>query len=216
MVLCLSAVNVWASDEAGSWISVEFSKGLGSRWNLGVGTELRVYDNFKGIDRWHIKADAAFKACSFLKLYTSYEFHLKLKQNNLNEKEIFPRHRAKFDVVFHGKVAKYLRLSMRERYQFTHTSGVKTTPVVNEHHLLSKFKMDFPVKKWTPYISYEIFNRLDKDFKFDEMRFAAGTVYSITEHHDISLGYLLDMKPDADNHFNKRVHVIQIGYVFKW
>ncbi len=205
-----------ASDEAGSWISVDFYKGLGSRWQLGVGTELRVYDNFRSIDRWQVKADATFKACSFLRLYTSYEFHLKWKQNNLNDNEIVPRHRAKFDIVFHGKVAKYLKLSMRERYQFTHTSAVNATLAANEHHLRSKFKMDFPVKKWTPYLSYEIYNRIDKGFQFDEMRFAAGTVYSINNHHDISFGYLLDMKPDANNHFNKRVHVIQIGYAFRW
>ncbi len=214
--MLLSVTMVQASDEAGSWISVDFSKGLGDRWKLGFGTELRVYDNFKSVDRWQVKANATFDACSFLKLYTSYEFHLKWKHNNLNEKEMFPRHRVKFDVVFHGKVAKYLKLSMRERYQFTHTSGVNDTPASNEHHLRSKFKMDFPVKNWTPYLSYEVYNRIDKGFKFDEMRFAAGTVYSITKHHDISFGYLLDMKPDADNSFNNRVHVIQIGYVFNW
>ena len=44
---------------------------------------------------------------------------------------------------------------------------------------------------------------------------ALGTTYSVSTHHVINLGYLLDLKRTVSG-LDKALHVINIGYVYKF
>ena len=198
------------------WMSAGTEKKLNDRWSLGAGIELRTKDNSGSVDRWQLAINGAYKVSKFLKLGANYELHLK-KRTVDSGKETVPRHRLMFDITPGGKVMNWLKLSLRERYQYTYTVQKSNVKAIHEHHLRNRFKAEIDnssMKGWSPYLSVEMFNNLSKQFEIDEMRMAIGTSYSIHTHHVVNLGYLLDLKRSAGG-LDKVLHVITVGYVYK-
>ena len=204
------------TDDFGMWMSAGTEKKLNDRWSLGAGIELRTKDNSGSVDRWQLAINGAYKVSKFLKLGANYELHLK-KRTVDSGKETVPRHRLMFDITPGGKVMNWLKLSLRERYQYTYTVQKSNVKAIHEHHLRNRFKAEIDnssMKGWSPYLSVEMFNNLSKQFEIDEMRMAIGTSYSIHTHHVVNLGYLLDLKRSAGG-LDKVLHVITVGYVYK-
>jgi hypothetical protein len=204
------------TDDFGMWMSAGTEKKLNDRWSLGAGIELRTKDNSGSVDRWQLAINGAYKVSKFLKLGANYELHLK-KRTVDSGKETVPRHRLMFDITPGGKVMNWLKLSLRERYQYTYTVQKSNVKAIHEHHLRNRFKAEIDnssMKGWSPYLSVEMFNNLSKQFEIDEMRMAIGTSYSIHTHHMVNLGYLLDLKRSAGG-LDKVLHVITVGYVYK-
>ena len=204
------------TDDFGMWMSAGTEKKLNDRWNIGTSIELRTKDNTGSVDRWQLAINGAYKVSKFLKLGANYELHLK-KRTVDTGKETVPRHRLMFDITPGGKVMNWLKLSLRERYQYTYTVQKSNVQAINEHHLRHRFKAEIDnsnMKGWSPYLSVEMFNNLSKQFEIDEMRMAIGTSYSIHTHHVVNLGYLLDLKRSAGG-LDKVLHVITVGYVYK-
>lgn len=204
------------TDDFGMWMTVGTEKKLNDRWNLGAGIELRTKDNNGSVDRWQLTINGAYKVSKFLKLGGNYEFHLRNRTIDTG-KEMVPRHRLMFDITPGGKVMNWLKLSLRERYQYTYTVQKSNVKAIHEHHLRNRFKAEIDnsnMKGWSPYLSVEMFNNLSKQFEIDEMRMAIGTTYSIHKRHVVNLGYLLDLKRSAGG-LDKVLHVITVGYVYK-
>ena len=205
-----------ATDDFGMWMSAGTEKKLNDRWNIGTSIELRTKDNTGSVDRWQLAINGAYKVSKFLKLGGNYELHLRNRTVDTG-KEMVPRHRFMFDITPGGKVQHWLKLSLRERYQYTYTVQKSNVKAIHEHHLRNRLKAEIDnsnMKGWSPYLSVEMFNNLSKQFEIDEMRMAIGTTYSIHTHHVINLGYLLDLKRSADG-LDKVLHVITVGYVYK-
>lgn len=151
-----------------------------------------------------------------MKLGGGYEFHLKNRTVD-DMTETVPRHRLMFDITPEGKVSDWLKLSLRERYQYTYMMQKGNVDASHEHHLRNRFKAEIANSKmngWSPFASVEMFNNLGKQFQIDEMRMAIGTAYSINAHHAVSLGYLLDLNRSAAG-LDKALHVLTSGYVYK-
>ena len=215
-ILLFSMLSMYAQDDAGTWISTEMVTPIGRRWQAGAGGELRLKANFASVDRWQLTANANYKASRYLKLGASYEFHLKNRQLADGEKECVPRHRLMVDATPQVKLCSWLKLSLRERYQYTHMMAKSGIAATDEHHLRSRLKVDFSTNTtWSPYVSCEVFNRLDDEFHIDEMRLAAGSAYALTSHYMLSFGYLLDVKYNGISFFGKRNHIIQASFTYK-
>lgn len=201
----------------GMWTSAGMEKRLNERWNLGASIELRTKDNTKSIDRWQLGLNGAYKVSEHLKLGGCYEFQLRNRTID-DATEFVPRHRLMFDVTPGTKVFDWLKLSLRERYQYTYMMQKSHVAATHDHHLRNRLKAEIDnssMKGWSPYVSVEMFNNLSKKFKIDEMRMALGTTYSVSTHHVINLGYLLDLKRTVSG-LDKALHVINIGYVYKF
>ena len=215
-ILFLSMLSMYAQDDAGTWISTEMVKSIGRRWQAGAGGELRLKDNFASVDRWQLAANASYKVSPYLKLGATYEFHLKNRQLADGEKEWVPRHRLMADATPQVKACSWLKLSLRERYQYTRMMAKSGIVAIDEHHLRSRLKVDFDTHTtWNPYASCEIFNRLDSKFHTDEIRLAAGTTCTLSSHYMLSLGYLLDVKDNGTSLLGKRNHIIQASFTYK-
>ena len=115
--------------------------------------------------------------------------------------EVVPRHRLIFDITPGGKMFDWLKLSLRERYQYTHMIQKGNVDASHEHHLRNRLKAEITnsnMNGWSPFASVEMFNNLNKQMQIDEMRMTIGTAYSINAHHGINFGYLLDLKRSAE------------------
>ena len=215
-ILLFSMLSMYAQDDAGTWISTEMVTPIGRRWQAGAGGELRLKDNFASVDRWQLAVNANYKASPYLKLGVTYEFHLKNRQLADGEKEWVPRHRLMADATPQVKVCSCLKLSLRERYQYTYMMAKNGIASSDEHHLRSRLKVDINTHTaWNPYASCEIFNRLDSKFHADEIRLAAGTMFALSSHYMFSFGYLLDVKDNGISLFGKRNHIIQASFTYK-
>lgn len=140
-------------DDFGIWVEAAASKSFGTRWSVGLDAELRSEDNTSRIDRLSIGPSVGFKVCKYLKLGAGYNFMAsyspeKRKEHykndivdddhwngyKLTDAYWTPRHRANVDVTGTIKFWKLLRISLRERYQFTYNDSV----TVNE----TKYRYD--------------------------------------------------------------------------
>ena len=221
LVLFLAFVFVGLSkaqttNDFGMWITAGTEKKLYDSWDLGASIELRTKGNTGSVDRWQLGLSGAYKVSKHLKLGGCYEFQLRNRTVD-DMTEMVPRHRFMLDVTPGGKVLNGLKLSLRERYQYTYTMQKGNVDATHEHHLRSRFKAEIDstiMNGWSPYASVEMFNNLDKQFQIDEMRMAIGTTYSINTHHVINMGYLLDLKRSASG-LDKVLHAVTIGYVYR-
>ena len=122
-------------DNFGTWAEIGIQKDLSLKWDMGLETEYRSQER----DRWSIGANVGFKPIKYLKFGAAYNFlyshrpeerkekykdDIELDENwngfNLNEGYWSPRHRFSIDATGTVKLWKWLRISVRERYQFTH------------------------------------------------------------------------------------------------
>lgn len=212
----IGIANAQSTNDFGIWTNVGIEKSIGERWNVAGSTELRTKDYSKSIDRWELATHVSYKLCKALKLGAGYEFHL--KRRSVGEtNEMVPRHRLMFEIAPGGKVSNWLKLSLRERYQFTHMMSKSGISASDEHHLRSRLKAGVAKSgwKWSPFLSVETFNNLCERFTLDEIRMAVGTTYNLSSHHALSIGYLCDMKGN-DGNFNKVTHVMTSGYLYKF
>ena len=126
-----------AEDRYGTWAEISLEKNLGptKQWSIGAFTEMRAQER----ERWSIGADIGYKPIKYLKLGASYSFLYRYRPENQREhykddvvsddnwngyniRDAYwsPRHRACLEATGTVKLWKWLRISLRERYQFTH------------------------------------------------------------------------------------------------
>lgn len=135
--LILLPASLWAegSDDFGVWTEIGLSKSLSKQWSLGVDAEFRSQAKLRG----SIGANAEYKPCKYFKAGVFYTFIYSMKPEKREEhyrKDIVdedhwngydikdadwrPRHRAGVDLTGTVKLWKWLRISVRERYQMTY------------------------------------------------------------------------------------------------
>ena len=100
------------------WTTIGTEKNVNDSWSLGVNTEIRTKNNVGSVDRWQLGVSGTYKVSKVMKLGGGYEFHLKNRTVD-DVTEMVPRHRLMFDITPGGKVSNWLKLSLRERYQYT-------------------------------------------------------------------------------------------------
>ena len=116
------------TDEYGTWVSLGANKNLGTKWSLGLEAEYRAQDN----SRWAVGLDAGYKLNKMIKFgvgYTLLYNRKKAKQEgdpaiddeySLRPAYAYPRHRFIVEATADKRFWKWLRISLRERYQLTY------------------------------------------------------------------------------------------------
>lgn len=130
MLPCLAMAE--GSDDFGVWTEVGVEKTISQHWSAGIETEYRAQE--KG--RWAIGANTSYKLNKYLKFGAAYNFLYSHKPEKMSKKvydeddvlESYrltenywsPRHRFSVEGTGSVKLWKWLRISLRERYQFTY------------------------------------------------------------------------------------------------
>lgn len=242
------------------WTDVGITKVL--PYNLSVDADFgfRSFDWFNHANRFDVSLGVNYKLGKYFKFGLSYTFierHYleETKMNygnssgrfngyNIDAAHWTPRHRVSFDVTADKRFWKTLRISLRERYQFTHQSErdvnrtrlraasydaegnitdwedpeevIKQKSAWDRHLLRSrlKFAIDRKGWKWEPFASVETHNNMSDGWHLDKIRSTAGTEFSISSQHKVSAAYVFTHENDDDG--NENIHAINIGYHFKF
>ena len=155
ILLALLPASLFAQNEVGSdgnagdndfgiWFEAGATKKLSKQWSLGVETELRLADNVRQVSRFTLGGTVDFKPLNWLRLSTGYSWiygHTFEKRKNtwdeddpqtLKNYKITPgywhsKHRIKVEAAFQfPKLWNCIRISLRERYQYTWRSEFTT------------------------------------------------------------------------------------------
>lgn len=229
-----------------------------SRWNVGAGLSYKLNKYVKfGVSytfiRKHYEEETKYKYKGLDDSFSTYQgssvsdddgtVH-KYKGYNVDAANWANRHRVAFDVMASMRFRKLLRISIRERYQYTHqaardvdrtkyrdpsydgmgnlTSFDDTTYTTDpksakDRHLLRsrvKFSIDKKGWKWEPYVSVETHNDFADKMHLDKVRTAVGVDYSINKSHKVGLAYVFNHENDDDG--DQNIHAVCVGYGFKF
>lgn len=241
---------VWAdgeSDDLGVWVELGASKSLPRNWSVGFDAELRTMDDCQAVDRVSLSPSVSFRAHKYLKLSAGYALMFDYNQENAGKKWLTPsywshRNRMYVDASSSVKLWKWLRISGRLRYQFTHRAGqhverfecvgldgtngeyvydmdemdIKYKDCESRQVLRSRVKLQLDKKHvdWSPFVSVEFHNNVEAGahMNFDKLRTSVGTEYKINKHNDVSLSYILTL--NRMHHPYERMHAISVGYSY--
>lgn len=134
--LCLSAQQ--SQDLYSTWFDLGFSKSLSKQFSLNFGAEVRTPEK----PRAELSVGATYKPLKYLKVGVGYSFLDRYKAakyedhykkdivdpenwNGFDNSESYWRisHRANVDVTGTFKLWKWLRISVRERYQYSYVTA---------------------------------------------------------------------------------------------
>ena len=258
----LITMPAWGdTDNTGAvWTEVGVSKSLPYNLSIDASLEHRTLDWFDWSSRWNIGAGLSYKINKYFKVGISYTFIQKHYQEelkdhysgttgawngqNLDAAHWGNRHRLALDITGSRKFRKVLRISIRERYQYTHyaprdVDRIKyREPVLdpqgnliefedieptidhklakNRHLLRSRVKFSIDKKgwDWEPFVSLETHNDFGNKMHLDKVRTQVGVDYKINKQHEVGLGYIFNHENDDDG--DQNIHAISIGYNFKF
>lgn len=242
------------------WTEVGVTKVLPYDLSIDAGIGFRSLDWFDEANRFDASLGISYKLGKYFKFGLGYTFierhywdrpkaHYSNSTDNFNgynidEAHWTPRHRVAFDVTADKRFWKTLRISLRERYQFTHQAardfdrikqrdpsfdadgnitGFDEITETHEHkaawdrHLLRsrlKFAIDKKGWDWEPFASFETHNNMGDRWHLDKIRTMVGTEYSVSKQHKLSAAYVFTHENDDDG--NENIHAISIGYRFKF
>lgn len=248
------------SDDFGIWTDLEATKALPYGWSLSLEAGFRSENLSRDVDRWSGTFGVGYKPFKYLKLGASYSFLYQYSPSerkehyrqdivlpttwngfNLTSHYWAPKNRFSGEATGEIKLCNILKLSLRERYQYTHRKKMEVPrtkyrykkdqvtmkngypledPKVKERkhtqYLRSRLKAEIDRKGWKlkPFVSFELYNDLDDELVLDKTRFAVGGSYKLTRRHEVSAAYLFANKVDEDPYEGR--HVLSIGYSFKF
>ena len=265
LILALAAMPLLAQAQdtenyGALWTEVGVTKVLPYNFSIDAAVGFRSLDWFEDANRFDASIGLEYKLGKYLKFGLSYTFIEKhyleeWKENYGNNSGRFngynvdaahwaPRHRISLDVTADKRFWKTLRISLRERYQYTHQAArdidrtryrdpsydaegnitewdevenvIKHKNAWDRHLLRSRLKFAIDKKgwKWEPFASVETHNNLGDSWHLDKIRTAVGTEYSVSKQHKVSAAYVFTHENDDDG--NENIHAISIGYKFKF
>ena len=162
--LFLSMLHAQWTDEYGTWVSLGAKKNLGTKWSLGLEAEYRAQDN----SRWAVGLDAGYKLNKMIKFgvgYTLLYNRKKAKQEGdptvddeytITPAHAYPlRHRFIAEATADKRFWKWLRISLRERYQLTYRPSYEYGKIVYTYTKQVDFDEDMnEIVSWDKAMSY--------------------------------------------------------------
>lgn len=248
------------SDDFGIWTEIGTTKTLPYGFSLSLDGEFRSGNLSRNVDRWSGSFSIGYKLNKYLKLGAGYVFlynyHASETKDHYKDDIVAPGNKNGYNVTEHYwtprnrvfaeatgsiKLFKMLKISLRERYQYTHRdeqevprskyrykNGIlrpgyplhdtKTKKETDRQYLRSRLKLALDKKGWDlePYVSFELYNSLTGSMKLHKTRFSAGTSYELGKRHELSAAYIFNNTTDVDDDSYEGTHAISIGYTFKF
>lgn len=123
------------NDEVGIWSEIGIEKAITKKWDVGLDLEYRAQNKA----RFSAGLGTSYKVCKYLKFGINYSFLYSEKPEKYKDKsegEVgtdwttgynrtleywYPRHRFSVEAIGSIKLWNWLKVSLRERYQLTHS-----------------------------------------------------------------------------------------------
>lgn len=239
-LLAVMSLTATAQTEGGLIASTEVEKKVNKQLSVGVEAELRTRNNFKTMDRWSLGLDASYKFNKWLKADAGYtllstNFHEDISYkssgdyNNWRPSYWGIRHRVHASLTGTYKFQNNLRLSLRERWQYTYRPEKTVTrwdfdnscwedkvrSGKGKNQLRSRLQLEYDKKKalLTPYASVEFYNA----WAIEKIRYTVGTDINVTKNHAFNVFYRYqNMKNVEEDEYDPNMHYIGVGYKFKF
>lgn len=235
-VLCTCCGLRAQTEGLGLWTSAEVKKKIFPGFELFAEGDFRLRENLKVVNRWSLGAGASYRVFPFLKAEAGYNYiqfnHPAGTTNKGNYIPEYwsPRHRANLSLTGHHNLGRF-KLSLRERYQYTHRVGLSVPKYSSEemtkqkddeeisskstHVLRSRLLLEYNIRKsgFSPYGSAELYNSLDKGGALKKIRWTLGTQYKLNKKNAFDFYYLYQDESDEDE---ANGHILGVGYSFKF
>lgn len=168
------------SDEVGIWSEIGVEKAITKKWDVGLDLEYRAQDKA----RFSAGLSTSYKINKYLKLGVGYNFLYTGKSEKYKDKsegEVgsddwtygynrtpeywYPRHRFNAEATGSIKLWNWLKISLRERYQLTHSRAKTVEKFKHRENHLMHYEYDVLLDE----DGFPVF-ALDEEgnFKFDE------------------------------------------------
>lgn len=229
-----------AQSEGGLITELGVDKKLSKQFSIGLEADLRTRNNFKTMDRWRVGIEAGYKPVKYLKFEAGYSllntnfrenitYNTDGSYNNWRPSYWGIRHRVNASVTGTYKFKNSLRLSLRERWQYTYRPGAtvtrwdfdnswwedKTRPGKGKNQLRSRLQLEYDKKgaRFTPYVNVELYN----SWNIEKIRYNIGTDISLSKQHTFNIFYRYQNMKDVDaDEYEPDMHYIGVGYKFKF
>ena len=225
------------SDDGALWTEIGIQKSLNKQWKVGLETEMRAQKEA----RWSLGANATYKPVKYLRLGVAYNFQYRKHPEtdkphytkdedheydgfNRTEKYWSPRHRISIDATGTVKVGGWLRLSLRERYQFTRR--VETDYTRTKFRCEEKYGPNGYYYEWEDPESEDRTKPAESDhvlrsrlkLEMDKRHCPWSPFLSVETHNSLNSGQKLNLEKvrtgiGCDYKINKQ-HSIGLAYIF--
>ena len=235
-----SLTTATAQSEAGLLTELSAEKSITKKISVTVEGDYRTRNNFKTTDRWSLGVAGEYKLMKGLKLSAGY----KMLQTNFRENITLntngtynnwrpsywgTRHRLHATLSGSYKLRNNLKISLRERWQWTYRAEKSTdrwdfdnalweTTLRSgkaHHQLRSRLELSYDKKHslLTPYASIELYN----GWNIEKIRYTVGTDLNLSKQHTLSVFYRFqDIKDNSADTYDPDMHYMGIGYKFKF
>lgn len=246
--------SIVMADDFGTGIELEATKKVNKKLKVSLSGEFRTQDGVNDVERFAVGIDASYKfykkkssplelsaaaGYSFIDRSIPAETKKRYDEGEWDGEYVVgywsQRHRVHGTVTASYKIGKRWTLSLRERYQFTHSmaDSVKQykTNVYNEPYQLkkrlqsvgdkdkaylrSRLQLKWERKRcpWEPAASIEVFNDVKDGFKENQLRYSIGTDYNLNANNCFGIAYRYKDKNDSDE---AKGHLVKFSYTFKF
>lgn len=239
VLLAVAHLPIAAQSESGLLLEAGAEKKISKQFSVGAEGDFRTRNDFKTVDRWSVGLSADYKFNKWLKASAGYT----LLNNNFREDIRYKssgalnnwrpsywgvRHRLNASLTAIYKPQKNLRLSLRERWQYTWRPEKtvsrwdfddeqwedKVRRGKAKSQLRSRVQVAYDRKKTllTPFANVELYNA----WGIEKVRYSLGTDIRIDKHNELTVFYRYqDMRHvDADD-YDPDMHYLGIGYKWK-
>ena len=242
-LLAVMSLTAAAQTEGGLIAGAEVEKKVNKQLSVGFEAELRTRNNFKTMDRWSLGLGASYKFNKWLKADAGYSLlNTNFREDiswQYNKNELVPnnwrpsywgiRHRVHASLTGTYKFQNNLRLSLRERWQYTYRPEKTVTrwdfdnswwednvrAGKGKNQLRSRLQLEYDKKKalLTPYASVELYN----SWAIEKIRYTIGTDINVTKSHAFNVFYRFqNMKNVEEDDYDPNMHYLGVGYKFKF
>lgn len=240
VLMALMSQPIMAQSEAGLWMELGAEKKLSRQFSLGIEGDLRTRNNLKTLDRWSLGLSAEYKPIKYLKFSAGYtlldnnfrediSYNTSGSYNNWRPSYWGIRHRVNASITGTYKFANNLRISLRERWQWTYRPEKtverwdfdnaqwedKVRKGKGKNQLRSRLQIEYDRKRalFTPYANIELYNA----WAIEKIRYTVGTDLNLSKQHVFIVFYRFqDMKNVDPEEYDPNMHYIGLGYKFKF
>lgn len=238
--MAVMSLPMAAQSEAGLVVGAEAEKKVNKKLSVELEAEMRTRNDFKTMDRWKFGIGASYKLTPWLKANAGYN----LLNSNFREDISYKssgdlnkwrpsywgiKHRVYASLTGSYKFKNNIRLSLRERWQYTYRPEKtvqrwdfddeewqdKIRSAKGKNQLRSRFEISYDKKRalLTPYASIELYN----SWAIEKIRYTVGTDIRLTKQHSLGLFYRYqNMKNVVADDYDPDMHYIGLGYKLKF
>lgn len=238
MALLPIASQAEGTDEGALWAEIGVQKSINKQWKVGMDTEFRAQDKA----RWSIGANASYKPIKYFKLGVAYNFLYRRypetdkphydkdngEYNGYNHDELYwsPRHRVSLDATGTRKFGRWLRISLRERYQFTRRTEANYTRTKYRCEAIRDGQGNFQEYEWDDPEITERTKPAESDhvlrsrlkLEMDKKGCQWGPFLSVETHNNLGSGQKMNLEKvrtglGCEYKINKQ-HSVSLAYLF--